>query len=472
MKTTKFMFLDNRTLEYARGFKRELNRPTYYGENPILSPELPHEFNRVLLWGSVAQKPSTGHYQIWYVSSTRKPKRTEHLLYAESEDGYRWQKPELDVVEGTNVVMPDEARIHGPSVILDEAEPDPRRRYKLIARYQHRELRGFISPDGIHWTPASEAPLIVANSDCHNGLFRDPDSGLYHISFRTNCPDRRVWRSESEDFLHWRRPVLALEPDEHDPIQTQIYGMQMAPYGPFILGWPMRYATWESDTKAEKMNGNWDIEFAFSRGGYCWHRPMRGEYFIGRGDGGEWTTGLISVASSPLFFEDEIRFYFSACRHQHGDAYEAKRFQIGATSIRPDRFIGLRADGFNGPAELETRPFAVDAPAVYLNANAEDGKLRVQLTDQERTPLPGFEFDNCVPLRTDEIAHKVEWKGSPAASQYTNKPIRLQVRADKAILYAVSFSDDTAITDYRSFNEIRCLSPMRDLERDGESEPA
>ncbi len=465
VKTTKFMFLDNRTLEYARGFTRELNKPTYCDGNPIVSPELPHEFNRVLLWGSVIRDPATGRYRLWYVSSTREPKRVEHLLYAESEDGYCWIKPELDVVPGTNIVMPHETQIHGPSIILDEAEPDPSRRYKLIARYQSKELRGYVSPDGIHWTPVSEAPLIVANSDCHNGLFRDPESGIYHISFRTDCPDRRVWRSESEDFLHWRRPVLALEPDDGDPVQTQIYGMQMTSYGAFVLGWPMRYATWESETKAEKMSGNWDVEFAFSRGGYCWHRPMRGEYFIGRGDGGEWTKGLVSVASSPLFFDNEIRFYFSACSHQHGDAYAAKRFQIGAASIRPDRFIGLRAaDAVDAPAELETRPFAVDSPDVYLNAEATGGEVTVQLTDQERNPLPGFDFDSCVPLCANATVHKVAWQGKPATIGYTKRPIRLQVRAEKAVVYAVSFSNDTAISDYRSFREIRCLSPMRDLD--------
>ena len=467
MKTTKFMFLDNRPLEYVRGFTRELNRPAYYDGNPVMSPELPQEFNRVMLWGSVLRDPETGKFQLWYTSSTRDSGARSHLLYAESEDGYQWNKPELDVVPGTNIVMSNETRINGPTVILDEADPDAARRYKMIARW-NKALFGYVSVDGIHWNRVSDKPFITANSDCHIGLYRNPESGLYHASFRADCPDRRVWRSESEDFLTWRRPVLSLEPDVRDPVQTQIYGMQMTPYGAYVFGWMMRYATWESDTRAGKPNGNWDIELAFSRGGYCWHRPLQGEYFIRRGDGGDWTTGLISVASSPLFFDHEIRFYFSACKHQHGDEYAAKRFQIGAASVRPDRFIGLRAARPDEPAELETRPFAVDPTEVYVNANASAGEIRVQLCDIERKPIRGFEFENCVPVTSDETTHKVRWSGNLDALAFARKPIRLLVRARNAVLYSVSFSDDASIGDYRSFKEIRCLSPMRDLEQQDE----
>src|SRR5207302_5280599 len=50
--------------------------------------------------------------------------------YATSEDGLRWQKPQLDVRRGANVVQP-EAR-DSATVWLDQAHADPRRRYKLF----------------------------------------------------------------------------------------------------------------------------------------------------------------------------------------------------------------------------------------------------------------------------------------------------------------------------------------------------
>ena len=367
--STKFLFLDYRLYEYSRGFERRLNQPVAYSGNPIMEPELPQEFNRVLLYGSVIRDPESGLLRMWYNSSTRE-ESLSNLLYAESDDGYGWRKPALDVIPGTNIVMDNDWDIHGPTIILDEAETDGARRYKMVARRARGALAGYISPDGIHWRLLRDEPLIYADSDCHIGFFRDPESGLYHTSFRDACPDRRMWRSESEDFVTWRRPVLALEPDIHDPIQTQIYSLQMTPYGAYVLGWLHRYTTWESDMGPTKMNGNWDIELAFSRGGYCWHRPAQGEDFIPRDPGG-WTAGLISPSAAPLFFDDEIRFYFVGCEKQHGDEYASKRFRIGVASLQPDRFLSL--DAGDGGAQIMTRAFATREPGLFVNAAVAAG---------------------------------------------------------------------------------------------------
>ena len=90
------------------------------------------------------------------------------------------------------------------------------------------------------------------NSDSHIGLYRQPRTGLYHLSHRADCPDRRVWCTESADFLSWKRPVLALEPEAGDPPQTQIYGMQMSPYGSFVMGWISMFNTREEDMDWKK----------------------------------------------------------------------------------------------------------------------------------------------------------------------------------------------------------------------------
>ena len=457
---TKFMFLDNRLYEYVRGFRRRLNRPVQHAGNPIMEPESPQEFNRVLLYGSVVHDPEEGRFRMWYSSSTQSPKPLSHLLYAESDDGYAWRRPSLDVVPGTNIVMDDDRKIHGPTVILDRDEPDEAKRYKMIARRGRGVLAGYVSPDGIHWELVRDEPLIHADSDSHIGLFRDPASGRYHASFRDACPDRRVWRSESEDFVSWRRPVLALEPDIRDPIQTQFYSLQMTPYGAYVLGWLHRYTTWEADLGPTKMNGNWDIELAFSRGGYCWHRPAQGENFLPRDPGG-WTAGLISPASAPLFFADEIRFYFAGCEKQHGDEYASKRFRIGVASLKPDRFLSLDAGA--EPAEVLTRAFATRSPALFLNAAAGGGAVRAELRDVAGAPIPGYELHNCMPVETDETAARVRWRSDPSPSAFLEKPIRLHLAATRASLYSATFADTATIGDYRTFKEIRGLRPEHDL---------
>ena len=180
---------------------------------------------------------------MWY--STHGLQQTDaYLCYAISDDGYHWTRPELDVVPGTNIVLDREERTHGPSVLFDPDDPDSARRFKLLMRPGGiPAIYAYCSPGGIHWQKVREEPVIRADSDCHIGLYRDPRTGLYQASHRADCPDRRVWRTESEDFLHWRRSVLSLEPAIEDPPQTQIYGMQMSLYGSFVMGWVSMFNT-------------------------------------------------------------------------------------------------------------------------------------------------------------------------------------------------------------------------------------
>lgn len=60
--------------------------------------------------------------------------RSTGLAYAESRDGVTWEKPHLGLVdfEGSTANNLIFRHIQGTSVIYDEKDPDPARRYKLI----------------------------------------------------------------------------------------------------------------------------------------------------------------------------------------------------------------------------------------------------------------------------------------------------------------------------------------------------
>jgi len=234
-------------------------------------------------------------------------------------------------------------------------------------------IMGYYAPDGIHWRKAPQEPLIAVDSDCHIGLYRDPVTGLYHASFRASNLDRRVWRSESADFIHWRRPVLALEPDVNDPPQTQIYGMQMSPYGSFVMGWVSMYNTWEQDLMWRQMSGTMDVQLAHSRDGYCWHRTAVGKRFIPIGEAETWDAQLAIPSTAPVFFDHEIRFYYAGAPNPHG-GYDGRDETIGAASLRPDGFVALSVGEDIG--ELLTRPFALRAPEFFVNADVSKGNLK------------------------------------------------------------------------------------------------
>ena len=69
-------------------------------------------------------------FKMWYMGGY-----SQNTCYAVSHDGITWDKPALDVVAGTNIVM---AQHRDSSTIwLDLAERDPGRRFKMTLWYDH-----------------------------------------------------------------------------------------------------------------------------------------------------------------------------------------------------------------------------------------------------------------------------------------------------------------------------------------------
>ena len=459
----KFLFLDYWPLEYVRGFERRMGQPVKYADNPILRPERPYEYNRVHLYGTALQDPDSGLFRLWYSTHDSKEEENAHLCYAISEDGYHWTRPDLDVVPGTNIVFDKEERTHGPSVLLDPRDSDPSRRYKLLMRPGGTPaILAYFSADGVHWRKAQEEPVIRANSDCHIGLYRDPKTGLYQASHRADCPDRRVWRTESEDFLHWRRSVLSLEPAVDDPPQTQIYGMQMSPYGNFVMGCISMFNTWESDFGWAKMDGTMDVQLAHSRDGYCWHRTARGRCFIPLGGEGAWDAQLVIPSTAPILLDDEIRFYYSGAPFPHGRSSDVDPECIGTASLRVDGFVALNVGENTG--ELLTRAFALREPGIFVNADASRGELKVEVCELSGAAIEGFAFSQCRAVRADGVVQRVTWVEDADLSRIVNRPIRLRVRARRTDMYSIWMPNGDQDPQYWRFREIGCLDPMGDLE--------
>ncbi|WP_135557343.1 glycoside hydrolase family protein [Paenibacillus cymbidii] len=474
-RKVKFTFFDNRTYEYMFGFKRELGQADKFAHNPVLKPELPHEFKRVHYYGTALYDAEERLYKTWYSTHYYGPaigeadaKAYAYLNYAYSEDGVHFTKPELDVVPGTNIVLDNDKKTHGPTVIKDDLEPDPAKRYKLAMSPYTQGCSVFLyaSPDGIHWEAMFEKPVIVVHSDCHIGFCRDPESGTYRVTFRTRCPDRRVWVAESADLVTWSKPVLAIEPDQLDPCKTQFYGMQITPYGAYTMGLISMYDTYDYkvDPNPNKMAGTMDIQLAYSRDGFCWHRAQQGTKLVALGAEGEWDSKCIMPSSTVIYRPDRMELYYSAAPIDHSGfgsiPYdELPPENIGVASLRPDGFVYLHAT--HDWCELMTRPFAVEDGALYLNAAAAGGgEVRVEVCDKEGRAFEGFSFADNVPLTEDSLAHRVEWRGNPGTSAWERQVIRVKVRARQADVYSLFFPHGEDVGEYWRFKEISCLNPL------------
>jgi len=390
------------------------------------------------------------------------------MIYGTSPDGIAWDFPNRDVVEGTNYVTTREVCAMGASVIKDiEDEKMP---YKLLMRPKCEPeidpaIFAYYSMDGIHWQKVQEEPVLPNNTDCQVSFYRDSESKLYKACFRGSIGNRRVFQSQSKDFIHWTEPVLTLDTDFEDGPQVQIYNFQMSQYGNYAIGLAPMYNTREEDMGVGKMYGTADIKLAFSRGGFNWKWAHNQSRFIELGVEGEFDSHMIYTASDLVYLEDEIRIYYAGVPHDHGDyaGYKVKPQSLGYATLRPDGFTKITCEG---KGELLTRTFSVVEDAIYLNCDSSRGGVQVELLAEDGTVIEGFSKENCRVISEDNTKAKVEWIAAPDASKILKKEIRLKVYAEKADIYSITFANGSDINRYWDFKEGLFSRPLRDVDED------
>ena len=152
------------------------------------------------------------------------------FCYAESDDGIHWRKPNLGLYEfqgskANNIIMDPataarhNVRIGAPAVFRDDnPQATSDARYKTFMT--SRRPLGMVpmqSPDGIHWSPISNKPVITDGAfDSMNLGFWDSERREYRAFWRyftggtTNTEEwkpagvRAIRTATSKDLLHWK----------------------------------------------------------------------------------------------------------------------------------------------------------------------------------------------------------------------------------------------------------------------------
>ena len=230
------LLLDESWFDHSEGVDLTLHRPV--PRETVIRCERPWE-GKSLHYTSVLN--DGGRFRMWYRVSIGDPRvdapeDTVLTCYAESRDGIVWEKPSLGrfEFEGStdNNILGAPEDFTNVSVLLDpNQEPGSSTRYKMISRVNG--ISGFVSPDGIRWTPLATNPLLSNGPfDSHNILLWDDERERYVIYLRGIDPSvpgpfkggrRAIRRSESPDFLHWTEPKLVLTADEQDPPDFHLY---------------------------------------------------------------------------------------------------------------------------------------------------------------------------------------------------------------------------------------------------------
>lgn len=476
------LLVDDHDVLYHSGIRREVQPLTRHAGNPVITPG---DARSQLAYCSTYRNPETGRYQMWYQTYGN----GYGVAYAESADGLSWIKPELNLVtmkgmQAKNVVLTSPEH-YGASVVVDPPGGDPTRRYKMAfwsiypvegATPPDGDKRGpkggvFVafSADGIHWEKhpdlvirgaygrSSAPPLLgdatyrwgppLTTSDVVDASW-DPIAKTYLIYAKAwiDAPDgttfwkRAIVRTESRDFVHWAKPELVMSPDEFDGETPAKFGG--ARQGVQLHGAPVfvhegvyfalvQPAFFES-------NGHQPIELAFSRDGREWTRPFRTSLFLPVDGGTAFDSGRIWSSSTPVFLEDEIRFYYGAYEHPWNSKMKNPKSGIGLAVLPRDRFVAVRPIETIGQVTLKP-VWLQEADGITVNANAVKGAVRVELLNDGLYRVSGFTKDDAVPITDDGLRHRARWKSAPG-TKFTPGNYVIRIHLDNAKVFAVTLN--------------------------------
>jgi hypothetical protein len=426
--------------------KRAFHQAEYYAANPVLKPDQPWEQAQyptaMVFSDGVWYDPADSIFKMWYMGGY-----CASVCYATSRDGIHWQKPELDVKPGSNVVF-GRSR-DSTTVWLDLEEKHPDRRYKL-ARYDndHRDGGTFqtvhFSPDGIHWREVA-GPRKVGGD--RSTVFYNPFRKLWVYNIReytgfggVQSPMRCRRYFECGDFLagaEWtgEKAPLWIGADKLDlrrpelNVQPQLYNLDCVAYESLILG---LFSIWPGQpTNRPKPNY---IAVGFSRDGFHWDRPTHQPFIPVSERKGDWNWGNVqSAGGCCLVVGDKLYFYVSGRAGVEGSGASGV-CATGLATLRRDGFASMAADAAAGT--LTTRPVTFRGKYLFVNADAKAGELRVEVLDKDGRVIKPFTRSKCTPIRADKTLQPVKWGRHADLSALAGQPVQFRFHLRGGRLYS------------------------------------
>lgn len=325
--------------------------------------------------------------------------RVTSLGYAESRDGVTWRKPDLGLVSwrgsrSNNLVL---LHAHGTGVMLDEKDPDPARRYKLLTKVDYPEsghnfLAVGFSGDGLHFGKLQRIENQNPPADSHNFVFRDERDGRYKLITRVWAGGIRVSAlMESADFINWTSPR---EICRGTGFEDQVYSMPVFQSRGMYLGLASIFH--EGDRLDESFD-TVDLELTYSSSLSHMSDVSKGESFIKRGEGrypdGAFDSGCV-FAAAPVEIDGRLCFYYMGGNGRHTGFRETS---LGRAFSEKDKFACLVPKNAGKDMLLSTRPLYFFGEKLALLFDAEEGgAIRCAVFDRAGgAPLAGFDFGDA-----------------------------------------------------------------------------
>lgn len=435
--STPQLFLDEQLIASYAGLERVVNRPVKHHKNPVLTWDRPWEGNCVITWGSILYDPDQGQFQAWYEVYKKYPPPGESgmlLCYATSKDGMAWQKPELGLIEyqgstANNIVM-DSAQHHSgrfdaPTVFRHPNPPAPEKKY-LLAWHGRGGVRFSHSADGIRWEHPERA--VVASGDRTTAGY-DPLRKKFYVI--TRIPGRGLrtcglWESDNAEDFEFVREIAA--PDEHDPDQTQFYGMIRFPYAGMHLGFlEMFYIP------IRKLNA----QLLYSHDGHHWYRASDRQTFLDWGPPGSWDQAWVFPSHNPpIRVGDQLYIFYQGRQTLHWAEEPFGHIgSVGLATLRPDGFVSMDSQWTEGT--VTTQPVLLKGTTLHVNANAKPGTIRAELLGSDGAAIEGFSRADCRPMEmVDSLDFALTWGRGYNLSAVADTPVRVRFYVQGAKLFS------------------------------------
>jgi hypothetical protein len=415
-------------------------------------------------------------FKMWYLCE---PDNRDYFddanvtCYATSKDGIHWDKPLVGTLKAKNG-KPHNAvtAVNLASVLKDQRDPDPRRRYKMIGfQVKPYGYFTFASPDGLHWSQVSKDP-IAPEGDVITGYWderlrryvafpklRHTVGGIARRCFAT------ITRA---DFTTWTRPQITFAPDARDDagslrrieevrplldvpdnpklVRTEFYGIGAYATESCTVAFPWVF-TISNNARYGNHEGPGELQLAASRDLLHWARPFRTPC-VPRGKLGEWDCGFFTTPSQAIRVGDEVRLYYGAANYTHGTpclyraAGTGRKSQytgsLGLATWKLDRFVSV-----DGPADggtLTTVPVKFRGKRLEINAvTRPGGQVVVEFLGAAGRPHAGWE--PSLAFTGDALRHVVQFARGPDVAALAGTPVTLRFHLKQAQLFSFAFRE-------------------------------
>jgi hypothetical protein len=233
-----------------------------------------------------------------------------------------------------------------------------------------------------------------------------------------------------------RDPVLKQKAEMYK-VDCVAYESRMLGVFGIYLGPPNDYAYKNGIPKTN------DLHVGFSRDGIEFERPDRTAFLACSREPGTWNRGYFHPAGGCcLVVGDELRFYFAAFSGispaQGTGAFAGA--STGLATLRRDGFASV--DAGRDRATLTTKPVMFQGRNMFVNANAKDGELRVEVLDADGRAIAPYSLQNSTPIKRDLTKQPVTWKGAKDLKALAGKPVKFRFQLAGSQLYAFWVSPD------------------------------